>query len=67
MRCSDPACNRIVLDVPKHVVASRLSIKPETFSRILKRLASQELIAVNDQHITLLDVAALEALVRIEL
>lgn len=67
MRCSDPACGRIVLDVPKHVVASRLSIKPETFSRILKRLTSQELIAVNDQHITLLDVAALEALVRIEL
>jgi CRP-like cAMP-binding protein len=67
MRCSDPACDRIVLDVPKHVVASRLSIKPETFSRILKRLTSQELIAVNDQHITLLDVAALEALVRVEL
>jgi CRP-like cAMP-binding protein len=67
MRCSDPSCDRIVLDVPKHVVASRLSIKPETFSRILKRLTSQELIAVNDQHITLLDVAALEALVRVEL
>ncbi len=67
MRCGDPACSRIMLDVPKHVVASRLSIKPETFSRILKRLTSQELIAVNDQHITLLDVATLEALVRVEL
>jgi CRP-like cAMP-binding protein len=67
MRCSDPACNRIVLDVPKHVVASRLSIKPETFSRILKRLTSLKLIAVNDHHIELLDVGVLEEMIRVEL
>ncbi|MBO0611470.1 Crp/Fnr family transcriptional regulator [Thiothrix fructosivorans] len=66
-RCSDPTCNRIALDVPKHVVASRLSIKPETFSRILKRLANHQLISVNDQHIDLLDVAMLEEMIRVEL
>lgn len=58
--------NRVVLDVPKHVVASRLSIKPETFSRILKRLTEQGLISVHDQYIDLLDVAVLENMVRIE-
>lgn len=58
--------NRVVLDVPKHVVASRLSIKPETFSRILKRLSDQGLISVQDQYIDLLDVAALEDMVRVE-
>ena len=67
MRCNASTCNRIVLDVPKHVVASRLSIKPETFSRILKRLTSHQLISVNDQHIDLLDVAMLEEMIRAEL
>ncbi len=56
----------VVLDVPKHVVASRLSIKPETFSRILKRLTDQGLITVKENHIDLLDVSALERLVRVE-
>lgn len=60
------ACPRVVLDVPKHVVASRLSIKPETFSRILKRLSDQELISVDDQYINLLDIARLEEMVRFE-
>lgn len=57
---------RVVLDVPKHVVASRLSIKPETFSRILKRLADQGLINVKENYIDLLDVPALERMVRVE-
>lgn len=60
---SHPAC--VVLDVPKHVVASRLSIKPETFSRILKRLTDQGLINVYDQYIDLLDMVALENMVRV--
>jgi CRP-like cAMP-binding protein len=67
MRCSDAACQQIILDVPKHVVASRLSIKPETFSRILKRLVSLQLISVNEQHIELLNVTALEEMIRVEL
>lgn len=58
--------NRVVLDVPKHVLASRLSIKPETFSRIIKRLTDQGLISVHDQYIDLLDMVILENMVRIE-
>lgn len=57
----------VILDVPKYVLASRLSIKPETFSRILKRLSEQGLLKVSDNAIELLDVAALEEWVNIEL
>jgi len=59
--------NSIYLSAPKHIIASRLSIKPETFSRILKRLADKELIAVHDSCVDLLDVAGLEAIVHAEL
>lgn len=58
---------RVCLEAPKHVIASRLSIKPETFSRILKRLSDSGLISVYDQHIELLDVAALEAIIKTEI
>ncbi|MDH5473454.1 MAG: helix-turn-helix domain-containing protein [Gammaproteobacteria bacterium] len=40
-------------------MASRLSIQPETFSRILKKLGKLELISVKGKVITLLDVEAL--------
>jgi CRP-like cAMP-binding protein len=33
--------------IPKHVIASRLSIQPETFSRILNNLSKAELIIVD--------------------
>lgn len=50
------------LDLRKGVIASRLSIKPETFSRIEKDLSARGIIAVHGMHVTLLDLAALEAL-----
>jgi len=50
---------RIELNVPKNVLASRLSIQPETFSRILSRLSAAGLIKVEKQAITLLDVEGL--------
>lgn len=56
----------ILLDVPKHVLASRLSIKPETLSRILKRLSEQQLIRVEDQVIELLDRVELQKMVELE-
>lgn len=59
--------HRVCLNAPKHVIASRLSIKPETFSRILKRLSDQKLISVHDQYIELLDEAGLETIVRTEI
>lgn len=57
----------INLAAPKHVIASRLSIKPETFSRILKRLSESKLIRVGDHSVELLNVEELESLVRVEL
>lgn len=49
------------LAIPKQVVASRLSIKPETLSRILARLREQGLVKVSGEHITLLDETGLRA------
>ncbi len=53
----------VQLTTPKNVIASRLSIKPETFSRILARLARQGLIETHGPNIVLRDVAGLRALV----
>ncbi|WP_126452175.1 Crp/Fnr family transcriptional regulator [Sulfuriflexus mobilis] len=52
----------IHLSTPKNIIASRLSIKPETFSRILLQLSKQNLIKTHDNDITLLDVDGLRAL-----
>lgn len=48
--------------VPKHVVASRLGLQPETLSRVLTRLRLQQLIDMRDDTIVLNDVAALRRL-----
>ncbi len=50
------AKTEIRLHAPKHVIASRLSIKPETLSRIFARLTCNNLIEVEDNHIVLNDV-----------
>lgn len=47
------------LDVRKGVIASRLSIQPETFSRMVKQLASAGVISVQGAHVTIHDRAAL--------
>ncbi|KVW95086.1 Crp/Fnr family transcriptional regulator [Thiobacillus denitrificans] len=47
------------LNVPKHVIASRLGIQPETLSRILAKLRAERLIDVHEGMIVLNDVAAL--------
>ena len=60
------SADTILLDVPKHVLASRLSIKPETLSRILKRLSEQQLIRVEEQMIELLDRVVLQKMVELE-
>ena len=43
-----------LLSMPKQTLASRLSIKPETFSRILKQLAREGVIEVEDSRIRIL-------------
>ena len=49
----------ISLDISKNIIASRLSIQPETFSRILKNLAKRELVSVKGKSIHLLDLDGL--------
>lgn len=46
-------------ETPKQILASRLSVRPETFSRILQRLSRQGLIAVHGKTIEVLDAKAL--------
>lgn len=43
------------LDVRKGILASRLSVKPETFSRVIKQLSQDDVIAVRGARITILD------------
>lgn len=56
----------VSLIAPKHVIASRLSIKPETFSRTLKTLSRQGLIQLNGSRIELVDVEKLRQLIALE-
>ena len=49
----------ISLNTPKGVLASRLSVKPETLSRILASLSTQGLIQVNGSRVLVLNPAAL--------
>lgn len=57
---SDDA-NTFKLNIPKHLIASRVSVKPETFSRILKDLCDKNIISVKGSEITILDRNALKA------
>jgi CRP-like cAMP-binding protein len=54
----------IVLTTPKGAIAAHLAIKPETLSRILKRLSQRGLIEVHGSHVTLRDVAAMRRAVQ---
>lgn len=50
------------LEVAKSVIAARLSIKPETFSRIIKNLRGQEILSIEGSRITIHDREALKDL-----
>lgn len=58
---SDGEMSQITLPAAKNIVASRLSITPETLSRILHTLSSKGLISVEGLHITVHDVDGLRA------
>ena len=47
-------------ETPKQILASRLSVRPETFSRILQRLSRKGLISVQGKTIEVLDLQALQ-------
>jgi CRP-like cAMP-binding protein len=49
----------IMLDVPKRLIASKLGIQPETFSRILHRLIDSGVIAVQRRRIEIIDLQGL--------
>ncbi|MDF1583473.1 MAG: Crp/Fnr family transcriptional regulator [Methyloprofundus sp.] len=50
---------RLQWSAPKTVIASRLSIRPETFSRILQQLIQEGVIRVDGKFIAILDIEAL--------
>lgn len=52
----------IHLSTPKNIIASRLSIQPETFSRVLQQVRKQGLIEVKGNDICLLDVEGIREL-----
>lgn len=56
--------DRVELELPKQVIASRLGIKPETLSRTLGNLRDRGLLAVHGDTILLHDPAALQDLLR---
>ena len=53
------------LDVRKNVLASRLSVKPETFSRVIKQLSQDGVISVHGGHFTIEDRATLITLAEV--
>ena len=59
--CEVPRSHGIHLKAPKNVIASRLGIQPETFSRVAARLVKDGLIRVQGQDIVLLDLEGLRA------
>lgn len=51
----------VELDLNKATIASQLNLAPETFSRVLKRLAKEGLINHKGRHINLVDLNSLRA------
>ena len=54
--------NNFTLDTPKNVIAARLSVKPETFSRIIKNLKNQDILTIEGNSVTVHDIDALKQL-----
>lgn len=54
-----PDAPRIHLRAPKNVIASRIGIKPETFSRLLARLKEAGILDVHEEWLTVHDEARL--------
>lgn len=59
---TDNGSEAIHLDIPKQVLASSLSIQPETFSRILSKLVKEGFLSVSANVVTVKDVGALRKL-----
>lgn len=53
------------LNVSKQVLASRMSVKPETFSRIIKQLSERGIVSVLGSRVLVLKIDALEILAEV--
>lgn len=56
---------KVELEAPKQIIASRIGVKPETLSRLLHKLADQNLIEIHGQTLYMTDPEALRR-IRIE-
>lgn len=56
---------KVELEAPKQIIASRIGVKPETLSRLLHKLADQNLIEIHGQTLFMTDPEALRN-IRIE-
>jgi CRP-like cAMP-binding protein len=56
---TDRGMSRVQLNIPKHVVASRLSMTPETLSRTFSKLGRDGLIEIDENGMVLKDVGQL--------
>ena len=54
--------DNFTLDTAKNVIAARLSVKPETFSRIIKNLKNQGILTIEGNCVTVHDIDALKEL-----
>lgn len=61
-----PGQQTLELDVRKGVLASRLSVQPETFSRVVKALGAQGVIRMQGSQVTVLDPKALIGIAEME-
>jgi len=53
------------LQVPKQILASRLSVKPETFSRIIKQLSNRGVLKVKGSRVQIRDRSALKEIAEV--
>lgn len=60
LKMAPEAADEFKLDIPKGVMASRLSVKPETFSRILRNLQDSGILSIKGAQVTIHDRDALE-------
>jgi CRP/FNR family transcriptional regulator, dissimilatory nitrate respiration regulator len=54
--------NQFNLEIAKSVIASRLSVKPETFSRILKNLHEREVVSIEGRRVIIHDREAMKGI-----
>ena len=62
LRCVSEGGTSFHLDIPKHALASRLSVKPETLSRIIKSLSNKDILKVAGSQFEVLDLKALSSM-----